>query len=199
FALYYGPGAKNTQNAISTAWIGPSVTPYTNLNPGFRVYKVDTKSWNIFDSQTYVANLDQAATWDATGASPNWHLEYSARQAYGAFVPIAANAPLSASWWHNVTTAFESNGAAFNQYWSYRGKSANKIGACAAGSACQSEMICDLRAGQSSDSCTKISFSLKKRADDNRSSKRADAKANDLGALFKRDTKPWAKKLCGTF
>ncbi|KAF9993685.1 hypothetical protein BGZ80_001433 [Entomortierella chlamydospora] len=195
FALYYGPGSKTSQNALATAWIGPSVTPYTNLNPGFRVYKVDTKSWNVFDSQTYVANLDKAATWDSTGATPNWHLEYSARQAYGAYAPIADNLPLSASWWHNVTTAFQSNSAAFNEYWTYRGKSSNKIGACAAGSACSTEMICDLRAGQSSDSCTKISLSLKKRSDDNRSSKRADAKAN-LAALLKRESKPWAKKLC---
>ncbi|KAG0288044.1 hypothetical protein BGZ98_004408, partial [Dissophora globulifera] len=78
FALYYGPGAKNAQNAISTAWIGPSVTPYTGLNPGFRVYKVDTGNWNVYDSLTYVADLSQAAAWDAAGSSPNWHLEYSA-------------------------------------------------------------------------------------------------------------------------
>ncbi|KAF8966380.1 hypothetical protein BGZ46_000371 [Entomortierella lignicola] len=196
FALYYGPGTKTAQNALATAWVGPSVTPYTDLNPGFRVYKVDTKSWNIFDSQTYVANLDQASKWDATGATPNWHLEYSARQAYGAYVPIADNAPLSAAWWHNVTAAFETNSAAFNEYWTYRGKSSNLIGACAAGSTCQTEMICDLRAGQSSDSCTKISLSLKKRDLE----EEASAPATDLTALYKlRESKPWAKKLCGTF
>ncbi|KAF9399088.1 hypothetical protein BGX21_006794 [Mortierella sp. AD011] len=156
FALYYGPGVKSFQNAIATSWIGPSVTPYTNVNPGFRVYKVDSKSWNIFDSQTYIADLDQATSWDTKGTSPNWHLEYSARQAYGAYVPIADDAPLSASWWHNVTTAFENNDAAFQQYWTYRGKSANRLGSCAAGSACPAETICDLRAGQSLDSCTDI-------------------------------------------
>ncbi|KAG0355265.1 Metallo-dependent phosphatase-like protein [Gamsiella multidivaricata] len=204
FALYYGPGAKSTQNAISTAWIGPSVTPYTDLNPGFRVYKVDTKSWNVFDAQTYVADLNQAASWDASGSSPNWHLEYSARKAYGAYAPIADNAPLSASWWHNVTTTFESNSAAFQQYWTYRGKSANKIAACATGSTCQTEMICDLRAGKSSDSCTKISFALKKRAEADSSDHGHDdlPQAKDTsswGKLFKRDSKPWNKKLCGTF
>ncbi|KAF9116534.1 hypothetical protein BGX27_001828 [Mortierella sp. AM989] len=156
FALYYGPGAKSSQNAISTAWIGPSVTPYTNLNPGFRVYKADSKSWNVYDSQTYIANLDQAASWDASGSSPNWHMEYSAREAYGAYVPIAENAPLSASWWHEVTAAFEKNDKAFQQYWTYRGKSANLQPACAAGSTCPTDIICNLRAGKSSDSCTGI-------------------------------------------
>ncbi|KAF9326023.1 hypothetical protein BGZ91_002137, partial [Linnemannia elongata] len=66
---------------------------------------------------TYVADMNQAATWDATGSSPNWHLEYSARKSYGAYAPIAADQPLSAGWWHNVTSAFETNPAAFQDYW----------------------------------------------------------------------------------
>ncbi|KAI7820917.1 Metallo-dependent phosphatase-like protein [Gamsiella multidivaricata] len=192
FALYYGPGAKNTQNAIATGWIGPSVTPYTDLNPGFRVYKVDTKSWNVFDAQTYIADLNQAASWDASGSSPNWHLEYSARKAYGAYAPIADNAPLSASWWHNVTAAFESNDAAFQQYWTYRGKSAGRQAACAAGGPCPKEIICNLRAGRSSDACSGVHFSLK------RSDEAEASDATGLHSLYKRaDPKPWNKKLCG--
>ncbi|KAF9322235.1 hypothetical protein BG003_003246 [Podila horticola] len=193
FALFYGSGAKTAANAISTAWVGPSVTPYTNLNPGFRVYKVDSKSWNVFDSLTYVADLNKAAEWDAAGATPNWHLEYSARAAYGAYVPINATQPLSASWWHDVTTAFEKTPAAFQQYWTYRGKSANLQAACAAGSACQKEMICDLRAGKSSDACSGISFSLKREDE--------EAEALDpsgLTSLYKRaELKPWNVKNCG--
>ncbi|KAF8926375.1 hypothetical protein BGZ58_011233 [Dissophora ornata] len=196
FALYYGPGSKSSENALATAWIGPSVTPFTDLNPGFRVYKVDTKSWNIFDSQTYVADLSQAASWDASGSSPNWHLEYSAREAYGAYVPIATDAPLSAAWWHNVTTAFQTTDAAFQEYWTYRGKSAGLQGSCASGSACKTEIICDLRAGQSSDSCTKISFSMKKRSDDEKLA--TEAKDVSLSTLFKRATEPWNKNLCGS-
>ncbi|KAF9116536.1 hypothetical protein BGX27_001830 [Mortierella sp. AM989] len=103
-------------------------------------------------------------------------------------VPIADNAPLSTSWWHNITTAIESNNTAFQQYWIYRGKSANKIEACAAGSACQFEMICDLRTGKSSDSCTMISFFMKKHTDI-----RSDRQTKDLSGLrglFKGDAKP---------
>ncbi|KAG0098132.1 hypothetical protein BGZ93_001055 [Podila epicladia] len=198
FALYYGPGAKSAQNALATAWIGPSVTPYTNLNPGFRVYKVDTKSWNIFDSLTYIADLNQAASWDASGSSPNWHLEYSARAAYGAYVPLNTTAPLSASWWHSVTTAFETTPAAFQKYWTYRGKSAGRIAACAPESTCAAEMICDLRAGKSSDACSGISFALKKRENGEKEVETAGVIATR--ALYKRaNDKPWNKKLCGTY
>ncbi|KAG0066033.1 hypothetical protein BGZ89_007695 [Linnemannia elongata] len=127
FSLTYGLGGKSAQNAVSTSWIGPSVTPYTNLNPAFCVYKVDTKSWNVFESLTYVADLNMSASWDATDSSPNWHLEYSARQTYSTYVPIAADQPLSAGWWHNATNVLESNPAAFKQYWSLRGHSANRL------------------------------------------------------------------------
>ncbi|KAG0076335.1 hypothetical protein BGZ90_008840 [Linnemannia elongata] len=125
FSLTYGLDGKSAQNAVSTSWIGPSVTPYTDLNPAFRVYKVDTKSWNVFESLTYVADLNKSASWDATDSSPNWHLEYLARQTYSTYAPIAADQPLSAGWWHNVTNVLESNPAAFKQYWSLRGHSAN--------------------------------------------------------------------------
>ncbi|KAK3815473.1 MAG: Metallo-dependent phosphatase-like protein [Benniella sp.] len=197
FALYYGPGAKSTQSAISTGWIGPSVAPYTNINPGFRIYKVDTKSWNVFDSETYIADLEKAAEWDAAGTTPNWHLEYSARKAYGAYVPIADNAPLSASWWHNVTTVFEKNDAAFQQYWTYRGKSANRQAACTAGGPCPKEIICNLRAGKSSDACTAIKFSVSKREDGNDTTVDEDD-VSGLHSLYKReDYQPWNTKLCG--
>ena len=202
FALYYGPGAKSSQNAISTAWIGPSVTPYTDLNPGFRVYKVDTANWNVYESETYVADLNLASTWDAQGTTPNWHLEYSARQAYGAHVPIADSEPLGASWWHNVTVAFEQNNTAFQQYWSYRGKSANRIPACAAGSSCPAEMICDLRAGKSSDACSNVSFAIKRDleavATEEELMRASLAEPSGLHSMYKRATpKPWNKKLCG--
>ncbi|KAG0319247.1 hypothetical protein BGZ99_005214 [Dissophora globulifera] len=194
FALFYNSTTKNAQTAISTSWIGPSVTPYVNLNPGFRVYKVDAGNWNIYDSLTYVADLNQAAAWDAAGSSPNWHLEYSARQAYGAYVPVAANQPLSASWWHQVTMAFESNSTAFQQYWTYRGKSANMTGSCEANTTCPADTICNLRAGNSSDTCSHITFSIRSSDDEQVN---ADV-ISGLRSHFKRaPLKPWDKKLCG--
>lgn len=198
FAISYGPGAKNAQNAILTSWIAPSVSPYTDLNPGFRLYKVDTGNWNVYDSNTYVADLSKAATWDATGATPDWHLEYSAREAYGAHVPIAADQPLSPAWWHNVTNAFESNDAAFQKYWTYRGKSANRMAACTTNTSCPKEMICDMRAGKSTDTCSQPSFGLQKREDGTEYDDGPVAlDASGLRSVFGPAKKPWNRKLCG--
>ncbi|KAI8600211.1 Metallo-dependent phosphatase-like protein [Dissophora ornata] len=193
FALYYGPGNKTAQNAIATSWIGPSVTPYKKLNPGFRVYKVDSKSWNVFDSETYIANLNLALSWDASGSTPNWHLEYSARQAYGVFAPIADDAPLSASWWHEVTAAMETNNTAFQEFWTYRGKSADLFGECAADSPCQTQIICNLRAGMSSETCKSLKAKKQKRSETENASKPLDQRS-----LFQNDdSAPWDQKMCG--
>ncbi|KAF8932260.1 Metallo-dependent phosphatase-like protein [Dissophora ornata] len=189
FALFYNSTTKNSQTVVSTSWIGPSVTPFTNLNPGFRVYKVDTGNWNVYDSLTYVADLSQASNWDVNGSSPNWHLEYSARQAYGAYVPIAADQPLGPSWWHQVTMAFESNATAFQQYYTFRGKSADLLPSCSAGSTCSTELICDLRAGKSSDSCSQI-MPVTKRED-------GDGAKSLHGDFRRRLAKPWNIGLCG--
>ncbi|KAI9233528.1 MAG: Metallo-dependent phosphatase-like protein [Podila humilis] len=156
FALYYAAdGVKSAENAISTAWVGPSVTPLGNLNSGFRVYKVDTKSWNVFDSLTYVADISKGSEWDATGATPDWHLEYSARAAFGPYAPIADNKALSPSWWYEVATAFEKDDAAFQKFWLYRSKSSGRIGACPADGACPSEIICQLKNGNGAETCPK--------------------------------------------
>ena len=46
--IYYANNGTNRNNsqgindALTPGWIGPSVTPLTNLNSGFRMYEVDT-------------------------------------------------------------------------------------------------------------------------------------------------------------
>ena len=42
--IFYAKNATDisAETALATSWIGPSVTPLTNLNSGFRVYEVDS-------------------------------------------------------------------------------------------------------------------------------------------------------------
>jgi hypothetical protein len=39
--IYYANNATNlsAETALATSWMGPSITPLTNLNSGFRVYE----------------------------------------------------------------------------------------------------------------------------------------------------------------
>ncbi|KAI0253189.1 Metallo-dependent phosphatase-like protein [Lactifluus subvellereus] len=54
FSLFYANNATNisAQTALATSWIGPSITPLTNLNSGFRVYEVDSATFDILDAHT---------------------------------------------------------------------------------------------------------------------------------------------------
>lgn len=195
FSIYYGAGGdKTASNAIGTAWTGPSVAPFTNINPGFRTYRVDTGSWNVFESVTYIADLDQAAKWDAEGTTPNWHVEYSAREAYGVSVPIAADKPLSAAWWHNVTVAFEADPAnmtgLFQDFWKRRGKSSKLIPTCLGNTTCPSEMICTLRSAQGADACVVPQGGLKRRTEEG---------DEEVWEGVDVESRPWFTKNCGQF
>ncbi|KAH7055369.1 Metallo-dependent phosphatase-like protein [Linnemannia elongata] len=195
FAIYYGAGGdKTASNAIGTAWTGPSVAPFTNINPGFRTYRVDTGSWNVFESVTYIADLDQAAKWDAEGTTPNWHVEYSAREAYGVSVPIAADKPLSAAWWHNVTVAFEADPAnmtgLFQDFWKRRGKSSKLIPTCLGNTTCPSEMICTLRSAQGADACVVPQGGPKRRTEEG---------DEEVWEGVDVESRPWFTKNCGQF
>ncbi|KAF9136408.1 hypothetical protein BG015_003153 [Linnemannia schmuckeri] len=201
-SLTYGPGAKSAQNAVLTAWIGPSVTSYTDLNPAFRVYKVDTKSWNVFESLTYVADLDKSASWDLIGSTPNWHLEYSARLTYSQWVPLAADQPLSAAWWHNITNFLESSPEVFKQYWSLRDHNANRLPEGTQANGCVPDNVYDLRASMRSEICSSVH-------DDEHSYKAssagADMSLNPAASIITgirslgewgSNAKPWNKRLC---
>jgi sphingomyelin phosphodiesterase len=53
---------------IATAYIGPSVTPYTDLNPGFRIYELDAGATKLVtQTWTYIADLIAA---NKVGACP---------------------------------------------------------------------------------------------------------------------------------
>ncbi|ORX59557.1 sphingomyelin phosphodiesterase [Hesseltinella vesiculosa] len=150
FQLFYRSDQQAAETAISVGYIGPSITPFLNVNPGFRVYKVDSRTFEVVDAITYIADLDRATSWLDT---PNWHVEYSARDAYHS--PKAnlphGQSPLLASWWHKVTEEMESNNATFEKYWRYRSKSSPIVRPC--DESCMEETICNIRAGKAEHRC----------------------------------------------
>ncbi|KAI8366663.1 Metallo-dependent phosphatase-like protein [Radiomyces spectabilis] len=144
FQIFYRHERKDAEHAIAVAYLAPSVTPFPRLNPGFRVYEVDNETFEIVDSKTYTANLDQADTWLQ---GPNWHLEYSARKAYNGSTELS----LTPAWWHNVSVAMEQDIHVFDKYWEYRTKSSAVREECDDG--CRHQILCSIRAGKSELRC----------------------------------------------
>lgn len=148
FMIYYANNGtnQNLSSALNTGWIGPSVTPLTNLNSGFRLYEVDTESFEIYDAWTFYSDVSTYNKLNGTGHGPTYQLEYSTREAYGAQANWPADAPLNATFWHAVTQAMERNISLVSQFNTYEGKSSIMSPNCT-NAACQAAKICYMRSG----------------------------------------------------
>ena len=77
FSLFYD--LDNITRPTSISYVGSSVTTYSYLNPGYRIYTVDgfyqNSSWQILDYDQRFLNLTEANLLNVT----NWRPEYSAK------------------------------------------------------------------------------------------------------------------------
>ncbi|RWS17270.1 sphingomyelin phosphodiesterase-like protein 2, partial [Dinothrombium tinctorium] len=76
FRILYSP--HNLRKPISVAYIGPSITPFIENNPAFRLYRTDVKGY-VKDHETYFFNLTEA---NEGQAGPKWIYEYKASKTF---------------------------------------------------------------------------------------------------------------------
>jgi hypothetical protein len=149
FMIYYANNGTtpSASTALATGWIGPSVTPLTNLNSGFRMYEVDTVSFEIMEAYTFYSDVDSfPSIAETTSAGPVWKFEYRTRTTYPVAGGWPANAPLNATWWHKVTEAMEANHTLVSIHNTYQGKSSVKSPNCTS-NACAAAKVCYMRSG----------------------------------------------------
>lgn len=144
FMIYYANNGSDISaaHALTTGWIGPSVTPLTNLNSGFRMYEVDTGSFDVYDAYTWYSDVSSFPILNSSG--PTYQLEYSTREAYNIGWP--SDAPLNATYWHAVTAAMESDISLVSKFNTFEGKSSVKTPNCTS-QACAQAKICYMRSG----------------------------------------------------
>ncbi|KAK5236373.1 hypothetical protein LTR47_002324 [Exophiala xenobiotica] len=146
FMIYYANNgtAQDAAHALNVGWIGPSVTPLTNLNSGYRMYEVDTGDFSIYNAYTYYANVSAFGAINANETGPVWNFEYSTRDAYAIGWP--ENAPLNATYWHKVTEAMAANHTLVSMFNTFDGKMSVKTSNCTS-TACAEAKICYMRSG----------------------------------------------------
>ncbi|PQE29453.1 ser thr phosphatase family protein [Rutstroemia sp. NJR-2017a WRK4] len=144
--IYYSNNGtvQNSSTALSTGWIGPSVTPLTNLNSGFRMYEIDTGSFDIYNAYTFYSDVSSYTNLNGTG--PTYKFEYSTREAYGPSIGWPEDAPLNATFWHGVTEAMEVNRTLVEVFNTYQGKSSIRSPNCTS-DACAQAKVCYMRSG----------------------------------------------------
>lgn len=143
--IYYANNAtvQNSANALTTGWIGPSVVPLTNLNSGFRMYEVDTGSFEIYDAYTFYSDVSSFPTLNVSNTGPTYKFEYSTRDAY---IDWPASSPLDAKYWQAVTQAMETDISLVERFNTFQGKSSVLTPNCT-NAACQKAKICYMRSG----------------------------------------------------
>ncbi|KAL8870348.1 MAG: hypothetical protein Q9174_003590 [Haloplaca sp. 1 TL-2023] len=147
FMIYYANNASDISaaTALTTGWIGPSITPFTNLNSGFRMYEVDTGNFDIYNAYTWYANVSNFGQLNPEVTGPTFEFEYSTRETYDIGWPV--DAPLNATFWHRVTEAMEEDeGEMMGVFTELQGKSSDRASGCES-EACREAKVCYMRSG----------------------------------------------------
>lgn len=139
FRVYVDP--QNISRPFGVVFTPGSVTPLTNLNPGFKIYTVDGEyngsSWGVLDFSSYYLDLMQT---DKTN-NPIWNLQYNTTKVYG----ILSAFPQTML---DLIAKFEKDDTLFQTYINYKYKSAPHA-KCEA--SCKKSTICEMRTGRSHD------------------------------------------------
>ncbi|KAJ5887804.1 hypothetical protein N7495_007845 [Penicillium taxi] len=148
FTIYYSNNGtlQTSETALSTGWVGPSVTPLTNVNSGFRLYEVDTGDFNVYEAYTFYSNVSEYTHLSDSG--PTFQFEYSTRDTYGPAAGWDEDAPLNATFWHRVTEAMEEDLDLVSLHNTYQGKMSVHSPNCTT-RVCQQAKICYMRSGSS--------------------------------------------------
>ncbi|XP_054158127.1 sphingomyelin phosphodiesterase-like [Oppia nitens] len=104
FRLLYSP--YYPEMPINLAYIGPSITPFTENNPSYRLYYMDSDSY-LVDHETYYFNLTDA---NRGKKGPKWVSEYKAMKTFN----LTSMSPHS---WHELVHKFETNDNFFQNYY----------------------------------------------------------------------------------
>ncbi|KAJ4472551.1 Metallo-dependent phosphatase [Lentinula edodes] len=148
-SIFYANNATNisVETALAQAWIGPSITPLTNVNSGFRVYEVDSATFEIMDAFTWKSDVNVFPELDSQlEFGPTYAFEYSTREAYGQNITGWTDSdPLNATWWHLVTEAMEADNSLVTTFNNFQGKESVKSPACTGD--CITAKICYIRSG----------------------------------------------------
>jgi hypothetical protein len=144
-------GLRNTTDVdytkpLQVGWIGGSISPITNNNPGYIIMQLDAKTFSVMGSQTYIANVGESLSW----SKPVWEYEYDVRKEYSDVLPSKgawpARSPLNATFMDHITKAMEQNMTLVERYNLLETKSSIKTAPCNTPE-CQAYKICIIRSG----------------------------------------------------
>ncbi|XP_011501160.1 PREDICTED: sphingomyelin phosphodiesterase-like [Ceratosolen solmsi marchali] len=140
FEIFYD--TKDFKRAINVGYIAPSITPWENVNPAYRIYYIDGDHSEttrlIIDHETWTMNLYEANKND----DPKWYKAYSAKDAYLMTSVLPKD-------WDNLVNRMVQDKDLFEKY--HRNYYRNSTVRPACNNECKRKSLCNLRCGRSYD------------------------------------------------
>jgi len=134
FEVFYD--LQNNTRATNIAYIIPSVTTFTYINPSYRIFTIDAATGYVVESSTYHVDISEANLSD----NPQWVWEYNATSTY-----YMNN--LFPEDWANLVERMVTDDELFRSYYLYQSSSAPTPYTCDA--TCKGKQICQMRSADS--------------------------------------------------
>lgn len=141
FYIYYA--TDEPTRATNVAFNGGSVTPFSNLNPNYKAYSMDSANYDILDSETWIYNLTEANL--KGNATPKWFKLYSFKEAYG----VESLSPTSLD---RLVQNMATNRSLLEQYSRYFVKEADTALARGCDTKCLEEKLCEIATAETGNS-----------------------------------------------
>lgn len=157
---------RSAKNAIAQAFVAPSITPYTKLNPAIRALWVDPETYEVMDYDQYYSQIEEYDDLVKSKANhgPVWRLLYSARETFGDFrasvhagkydagvkldgTQWPEHAPLNGTFWAAVTDEMEHRPSLVDHWSELTSSLSPKAKSCGGNKDCHKAVICYMRSG----------------------------------------------------
>lgn len=166
FSVFYNGTQRTANEAFAHAFVGPSITPLSRVNPSFGLYTVDRDTFEVLDHDVFYTDVSRAASLVEENVGPTWKHLYSARQAYNNFSASVQNhsyaggvaldsqslwpqnAPLNATFFASLTTEMQLRPELVQQFTVYQGRNSYLSPNCTSDECVQAK-ICYLRSANS--------------------------------------------------
>ncbi|XP_045170624.2 sphingomyelin phosphodiesterase-like [Mercenaria mercenaria] len=134
---------KTSERPLGVAYMPGSITTYSNLNPGFRIYEIDGNyagsSWRVQDYTNYFLNITRANIYGEVV----WQKEYSAKDAY----KMTSLFPKD---WSDLIYRMKADDTLFQTFCRHSSKSAPNTCSTCTGD-CKKSFLCGLKSGRNGD------------------------------------------------
>ena len=139
-SLFYD--LENITRAVNIAYLAPSVTTLSFLNPSYRIYEIDgfhkDSTWQVLDFSTIYLNLTEANHYNVT----KWRKEYSAKEAFDLENLFPQD-------WNNLLDEMldNLNGDLSTKMWRFYSKSSDTFPECDLN--CRKKLLCSFKQSRS--------------------------------------------------